>query len=177
MPSLGPCVSEGTLFFTVCLYYSLPFCRLVFPGLGSTGLNTTVPRSGRVDYIICGAQDKTKMQGPSQGLGSQSLFPTCPLPQPKVLGGLQGITASKLEHIQGWDPPWRRGPCQVSDPKCYYLAPPPRCYEAQWTPTLTFPKLVPRLVPGAEGGSSPKARVVCRRPSKARGTRRWGASI
>lgn len=65
----------------------------------------------------------------------------------------------------------------MSDPKCYYLAPPPRCYEAHWTPTWTFPKLVPRLVPGAEGGSSPKARVVCRRPSKARGTRRWGASI
>lgn len=75
MPSLGPCVSEGTLFFTAFLYYSLPFCRLAFPGLASTGLNAMAPRSDRADYIICGAQNKTKMQGPSQGLGPHSPLP------------------------------------------------------------------------------------------------------
>lgn len=56
------------------------------------------PRSGRADRITCRAQTEIKMQGPSQGQRSQSLFPTCLPPPPTAGGGLQGITATTLGH-------------------------------------------------------------------------------
>ena len=67
-------------------------------------LNTIARQSGRADYIICRTQNKIKMQGPSQGSqgsqGSQSPLPTCPLPQPRAVSGLQGITISMLGHTR-----------------------------------------------------------------------------